>query len=107
MTTTRNRPELWRGASEHYGCRVAELGEDGDTYGVAGHPPERRALAAVLAYLRVDCGIPGPDVARWWEHPRIRRRYVAHVDIEDLDGERDGWVWADDDLREPMTVVEL
>ncbi len=106
--TTIDRPELLAGQQEHYGCRVAELGEDGDTYGVAGHVPPRRALAAVLRYLRVVCGVPGDEVARFWEQPQVRHRWLVHVSVDlDLDGERDGWVWADDNQRKPMTVVEL
>lgn len=100
-------PQLLAGAPIHYGHHVAELGEEGDTYGVAGHIAPRRALAVVLAYLRVDCGIAGPDVARWWDSPRIRHRWLTHVAPEDLDGEDSGWVWADDEHRQPITVVEL
>lgn len=101
------RPELMPWAPEHYGCRVVELGEDGGEYAVAGHVPSRRALAAVLRYLRVDCGITRGEVDRWLDAPRIRQRWLVAVTPGDLDGEEDGWVWADDELREPVTVVEL
>src|SRR5690348_12788521 len=101
------KPELFGGATEHYGCRVVELGEGGEEYAVVGHVSERRAVAAVLRYLRVVCGVPADEVARWWDWPKVRQRWLVHVDVErDLEGERDGWVWADND-REPITVVEL
>lgn len=100
-------PELLHGSPIHYGHHVAELGEDGDTYGVSGHVEPRRAIAAVLRYLRVDCGIPADDVARWYDTPRVNHRWLVHVDEGDLDGGDHGWVWADDQHRQPITVVEL
>lgn len=43
-------------APAHYGHHVWE-DEDGSTYYLAGHVPERRAIAAANRYARVECGL--------------------------------------------------
>jgi hypothetical protein len=102
-----DQPNLIPWASEHYGCRVVEISECGE-YAIAGHVPDRRALAATLRYLRVDCGIRHDevDLVRWLDQPRIHRRWVVPVTADQI-GDEDGWLWADDEIRQAVTLVSL
>lgn len=86
----------------HYGCRVVEFGEDGDYFehggyfAVAGpirdeHVPDRRALAAVLHWLRVDCSYTRDDLRDLFgEIRKIEQRWVTPVDDDE-----EPWQWSD------------
>lgn len=49
-------PPTLGGFSEHYGVRVAILGDDGETFLAMGWVEKRRALAAFGRMCRVDLG---------------------------------------------------
>lgn len=97
MTTTVPTPQnvppvLMPWPATHYGCRVVELGEDGDRYAVAGpvrseHVADRRAIAAVLHYLRVECSFDRSDME--FGEIKVKQRYVTVVDDDD-----EPWQWA-------------
>lgn len=89
-------PVLMPWPAEHYGCRVVELGEDGDTWAVGGqlrdqHVDDRRAVAAVLHHLRHDCSYSRADVRDLvGELRQVDRRWVTVVDDDD-----EPWQWCD------------
>lgn len=93
------------GAPVHYGMHVTELGDSGEDWAIAGHPTPRRALAAVLRYLRVDCGLDRDDYADL-RTARIRQQWVQPRLDEDDDLE---WEWHDEAGagRAPITLVTL
>lgn len=92
------------GASLHYGCRVVELGEDGDEWAIAGHVDRRLALSVVRRYLRRDSGLDRDDLADLATATIARQWIVAdYTRTEDED------VWAfvgpDADGARPVTLV--
>jgi hypothetical protein len=92
-------------AATHYGCRVLELGEDGADFAVSGHVPDRRALAAVLHYLRTENGATWADLRDegWAERDvSVTRRWV-HLDPDD---EQWPWLCTDEPGGHPVTLVE-
>jgi hypothetical protein len=86
--------QLMGWTAEHYGCRVVDLGEDGDMWAVAGpkqteHVDDRRALAAVIHYLRVDCQFTVEELVL--EDAKVKRRWVTVVDDDE-----EPWQWTED-----------
>lgn len=61
----------------HYGVQVG-TDEEGETYWLRGHVPDRRAIAAANRYARVDAGLADLyDGSRWSdEPPTIVRLYL-------------------------------
>lgn len=107
------RPVL-DGSTEHYGHRVADLGEDSDSWIVTGHPAPRRALAAVLRYLRVDCGLDHRDLEGFQAARITARGVIPLADLgvppERIDEDMP-WVWVDTWSHDPrahrVTTVEV
>jgi hypothetical protein len=90
----------------HYGCRVTECGEDGDTWVVSGHVPTRRALAAVMHYLRTEARLSVAEIREDYgeEQVNVTQRYVRLVPDDE-----EPWQWEDFDGpdRHPVTLVEM
>jgi hypothetical protein len=60
----------------HYGVEVG-TDEEGETYWLVGHIPDRRAIATSNRYARVECGLRDLyDGARWSDGPIITRLWL-------------------------------
>jgi hypothetical protein len=96
---------LMPGAPVHHGVHVLELGDDGGSYGIAGHPTRRRALAAVRRYMRVDCGLTGRADLEDLRHARIEQRWI----VPELEDGELIWNWEREPVAgaQPITVVDL
>jgi hypothetical protein len=90
----------------HYGCRVVEIGEDGDSWAVSGHVPAQRALAAVMHYLRTEVGLSLEEIREDYGSSQvdITQRWVRLVPDDE-----DPWQWEDGPGpdRHEATLVEV
>ena len=67
-------PPVLAGFAEHYGVRVAIIGDDGETFVAMGRVEKRRALAAFARMSRVDLGwLMGTEISH-----RIRVEDLRH-----------------------------
>jgi hypothetical protein len=92
----------------HYGCHVWQ-DEDGESYYLGGHVPQRRAIAAANRYARVECGLT--NLADDSEAPLswVTVRHVWWRKAEE-DPYGEGWMEpcsANDDGAEAFTEVYL
>lgn len=96
----------------HYGCRVVELGEASEDWAVSGHVPERRAKAAVMHYLRVDCSYNLRDDEYGFDRQTFADVAEASVDhswAAPTGDEDEPWEWCDAfrEGAEPVTLVSV
>jgi hypothetical protein len=117
--------------AEHFGVKVAALGEDGDMGWVAFTHDRRRAIAALHRYIRVDLD-SGPvreittEEPRWWvvvdncghgdtcphtpdEHDSVWHEDCTHFGLPPCQPDELGWIGTRCDGGTPgaVPVIEM